>query len=151
MNTVRERNAFASADNRAGMSAMPASPGTTSGRITAPHGVGGRAERALGVCRGDAGDTGRARGRSSIGPMALMAGILIRDALGDRGGDATRTEAEKDPVNGMPASGPPLSPSTVSAIGSAGDRRLTHASESIGGIFSVLGLERMGSGRMIPG
>lgn len=49
MNTVRERNAFASADNRTGMSAMPASPGTTSGRMTAPHGVGGRAERAFGV------------------------------------------------------------------------------------------------------
>ena len=156
MHIERKQNAFAFADNRAGMFVMLASPGTAFEQMMSSYDVRDWVEKAFDVYKNDldgsrngTGNPERARGRMFIKFIALMMRIRIQNVLRDHDMDVLRTKARKDSVNGMSVGELLLSLNTVFAIGSTGDWRLTYVSKNVREIFAVFGLEQMESGQVI--
>ncbi len=156
MHIERKQNAFAFADNRAGMFVMLASLGTAFEQMMASYDVRDWVEKAFDVykneldgSRNGTGNPERARGRLFIKFIALMMRIRIQNVLRDHDMDVLRTKARKDSVNGMSVGELLLSLNTVFAIGSTGDWRLTYISKNVREIFTVFGLEQMESGQVI--
>ena len=158
MHMERKQNAFAFADNRAGMFVMLSSVNTTWEQMMTSYDVRDWVEKAFDVYKndldGDRSRTGisdRARGRLFIKFISLMMRIRIQNVLRDHDAQVLATRAKKDSVNNMTVDEVLLSLNTVFAIGNTGDWRLTAVSKNVREIFKVFGLEPPESGQIILG
>ena len=156
MHMERKQNAFAFADNRAGMFVMLSSTDTTWEQMMTSYDVRDWVEKAFDVYKNDldgdrsrTGNPERARGRLFIKFVALMMRIRIQNVLREHDAQVLATRAKRDSVNNMTVDEALLSLNTVFAIGSTGDWRLTAVSKNVREIFRTFGLEPPESGRMI--
>jgi transposase len=153
MRISRRQNAFAFADNRAGMFVMLASEGTGWEEMMSSYDVRDWVEKAFDVYKTDldgsrsrTGDPDRARGRLFIKFVALMMRVHIQNLLRSHDEDAKAGRTKKDSVNGRTVDEIMRSLNTLMAIGNAGDWRLTAVSKSVREIFALFGLEEPKSG-----
>lgn len=145
----RKQNPFTFADDRAGMSVMPASEGTSWDLTMSSYDVRDRAEKASGVYRNDidgsrsrTGDPDRARGRFFIKFVALILRMHIRNAIEDHDEDVLGTKAKKDLVSGKTVDETVRTLSSLTAVGNTGDWKLTAVSRDVGGDLCVLRARR---------
>jgi len=158
MHMERKQNAFAFADNRAGMFVMLSSTGTTWEQMMTSYDVRDWVEKAFDVYKNDldggrsrTGNPERARGRLFIKFIALMMRIRIQNVLREHDAQVLATKIKKDSVNNMTVDEVLLSLNTVFAIGNTGDWRLTAISKNVREIYKVFGLVPPESGQIILG
>ena len=144
MHMERKQNAFAFADNRAGMFVMLSSANTTWEQMMTSYDVRDWVEKAFDVYKNDldggrsrTGNPERARGRLFIKFISLMMRIRIQNVLRDHDVQVLSTKSKKDSVNNMTVDEVLLSLNTVFAIGNTGDWRLTAVSKNVKEVYNV--------------
>lgn len=75
----------------------------------------------------------------------------MQNAIGDHDEDILGTKAKKDPVDGKTVDETVRTLSSLTAVGSTGDWKLTAVSRDAGGIFAFFGLGEPESGQTIIG
>jgi transposase len=154
----RKRNALTFADNRNGLFVMMASADTTWQQMMSAYSTRNQVEEAFNAYKNgtDAGrlrtgDVERARGRLFIKFVALMLRVRMINILRAHEREVLEGGARRDGVSAMTLTDTIMSLSTLMAIGTTGDWRLTAVTKANRELFRLFGLEEPKSGRIILG